>query len=126
MEGTQEMLTRTLKTLAVATAVVVATAGASMAATYAWVDNDTWLYSSKNTSSAHVGYAHEGEKVKVLGFSGTWAKIKDDGDIGWVKKNKLDWAPDYGPYPGYGYGYGPGGSFCANGTNASFCFSVGY
>jgi len=119
------MLTRTLKTVAIATALVVATAGASMAAQYAWVDHDTYLYEYKNTGSDHVGYADEGEKVKVLAISGSWAKIKDDGDIGWVKKSKLDWAPSFVDYPYDGYGYG-GGSVCAGGSSASFCFSVGY
>ena len=119
------MLTRTLKTAALAAAIVAATAGVSMAAQYAWVDNDTYLYEHKNTGSDEVGYAWEGQKVKVLATSSSWAKIKANGDIGWVKKNKLDWdAPGYVSFPGYGYGYG--GSVCAGGSSASFCFSVGY
>jgi uncharacterized protein YgiM (DUF1202 family) len=120
------MLTRTLKTAALATALVIATAGASMAAQYVWVDHDTWLYEHKSTGSDHVGYADEGEKVKLLQVSGSWAKINDDGDIGWVKKSKLDWAPTFVDYPYDDYPYGGSGSFCAGGSSASFCFSVGY
>ena len=119
------MFNRTLKIAALATALVVGTAGVSMAAQYAWVDHDTYLYEHKNTGSDHVGYADEGEKVKVLNISGNWVKIKDDGDIGWVKKSKLDWAPsfvDY-PYDGYGYGYG---EVCAGNSKASFCFSLAH
>ncbi len=121
------MLTRTLKTVAVAAALIVATAGTSMAATYAYIDHDTWLYEHKNTSSDHVGYAHEGEKVKVLATTSSWAKINDDGDIGWIKKSKLDWAPDFVDYDyPYGYGFGGGAGFCANGKGGSLCFSIGY
>ncbi len=116
------MLTRTLKTAALAAALLVATAGASMAATWAWVDHDTYLYEYKNSSSDEVGYAWEGQKVKVLATSNSWAKVKANGDIGWVKKNKLDWQPDFVDFPGYGFG---GGSFCAGGNNGSFCLSVG-
>jgi len=120
------MLNRTVKTAALATVILAATAGASMAAQYAWVDHNSYLYEHKNTSSDKVGFAWEGQKVKVLATSSSWAKIKANGDIGWVKKNKLDWAPHHVNYPyGYGPGYG-GGSFCANGSNASFCFSIGY
>jgi len=119
------MFARTLKTVAVAAAVVVATAGASLAAQYAWVDHDTYLYKKHQSSSSQIGYAWEGQKVKVLDTWSTWVKIKANGDIGWVKENKLDWTPDYVSFPGYGPGYG-GGSFCAGGSNASFCLSVGY
>jgi uncharacterized protein YgiM (DUF1202 family) len=117
------MFTRTVKTAALAAALLVAATGASMAAQYAWVDHDTYLYEYKNSSSDEVGYAWEGQKVKVLATTSNWAKVKANGDIGWVKKNKLDWAPTFIDYPGYGYG---GGSVCAGGSSASFCFSVGY
>lgn len=117
------MLTRTVKTAALAAAILVTATGASMAAQYAWVDNDTYLYEYKNTASDEVGYAWEGQKVKVLATTSSWAKVKANGDIGWVKKNKLDWAPSFVDYP---YGYGDGASLCAGGSSASFCFSIGY
>jgi hypothetical protein len=119
------MFGRTLKTVAVATAVVLATAGASLAASYAWVDHDTYLYEKHKSSSNQVGYAWEGQKVKVLNTWNNWVKIKANGDIGWVKENKLDWAPFPVVDPYYGGGYGSG-SFCAGGNNASFCLTVGY
>jgi len=119
------MLNRTVKTAALAAAMLIAATGASMAAQYAWVDHDTYLYEYKNTASDHVGYADEGEKVKVLATSGSWAKIKDDGDIGWVKKSKLDWAPSFVDYPYEGYGYGSG-AVCAGNFNASICFSLAH
>jgi hypothetical protein len=118
------MLNRTVKTAALAAALLVAATGASMAAQYAWVDHDTYLYEYKNTGSDEVGYAWEGQKVKVLATSSSWAKIKANGDIGWVKKSKLDWAPTFIDYPGYGYG--GGASFCGGGSSGSVCFSFGY
>lgn len=118
------MLNRTVKSAALAAAMLIAATGASMAAQYAWVDNDTYLYEYKNSASDEVGYAWEGQKVKVLATSASWAKIKANGDIGWVKKSKLDWQPDFVDYPGYGYGYGYGG--CANNGNVSFCLSFGH
>lgn len=121
------MLTRTLKSVALAAAVITATAGASMAAQYAWVDNDTYLYQQHKSSSAKIGYAYEGQKVKVLNTWNNWVKVKANGDIGWVKEHKLDWAPDFVSFPDYGPGYGyGGGSFCAGGNNGQFCLSVGY
>jgi hypothetical protein len=93
-----------------------------LAATWAWVDDDTYLYEHKNSASDEVGYAWEGQKVKVLATSSSWAKIKANGDIGWVKKSKLDWAPHFVDYPDYGYG-GFGG--CANGPHATICLSFG-
>ncbi|MGV3491752.1 MAG: hypothetical protein ACO1OG_10565 [Devosia sp.] len=119
------MIAKTLKTVALATALVVATAGASMAATYAWVDQDAWV--KKNPGGGvNVNEVYEGQQVKILAKSGIWYKIQIPGKDGWVKKNVLDFSPGPfpGPFPGYGYGYG--GSFCVNGTNASFCLSGGY
>jgi SH3-like domain-containing protein len=120
------MFNRTLKTVAIAATVVLATASASMAATWAWVDHDTNVYLKHKNSSPVVGYAHEGQKVKVLDTYSNWVKIKVSGDIGWVKENKLDWAPYPVSYPSYGFGGYGGGSFCAEGKSASFCLSVGY
>lgn len=116
------MLNRTVKTAALAAAMLVAATGASMAAQYAWVDHDTYLYEYKNTASDEVGYAWEGQKVKVLATTNSWAKIKANGDTGWVKKSKLDWAPTFIDYPGYG----GGASFCGGGSGGSVCFSFGY
>ena len=120
------MFTRTLKTVAVAAAIVFATASASMAATYAWVDNTAKVKASHSNGSSTVNWVHPGQKVKVVNSWGNWYKVQIPGQDGWVKANVLDFHP--GPFPGYGYGYGGGGggSFCVNGQNASFCLSGGY
>lgn len=115
---------RTLKTAALAAAVIVATAGASMAATYAWVDQDANVRKKAFAGSNIVNWVEEGQKVKIIGQQANWYKIQIPGQDGWVKKGVLDFNPGPFPFPGYGYGYG--GSFCINGQNASFCLSGGY
>ena len=124
------MFAKTLKTAAIATAVVLATAGASMAAQYAWVDQDANVRKKAFNGSAVINQVWEGQKVKIIGHQGPWYKVQIPGQDGWVKKGVLDFHP--GPFPGpfpfpsgdYGYGYG--GSFCVQGDNASFCLSGGY
>ncbi|MDB5538312.1 MAG: hypothetical protein JWQ89_39 [Devosia sp.] len=118
------MFARTLKTAALATLVVAATAGASFAAQYAWVDNDAKVKQFHKQASPTVNWVSEGDKVKIIGSWGNWYKLQIPGQDGWVKANVLDFTPGPGPFPGYGYGYG--GSFCINGDNASFCLSGGY
>jgi hypothetical protein len=121
------MFTRTLKTVAVATAVILATASASMAATYAWVDQNAKVRATHSSGSPKVNNVWEGQKVKIVGSWGSWYKLQLPGTDGWVKAGVLDFAPGPGPgpfFPGYGYGYG--GSFCVNGNHASFCLSGGY
>jgi hypothetical protein len=125
------MFARTLKTVAVAAAVVVATASASMAATYAWVDSTAKVKATHSNSSPTVNWVHEGQKVKIVSSWGNWYKVQIPGKDGWVRAHNLDFAPSYpGPFPGYGYGYGGGygggASFCVGGNNASFCLSGGY
>lgn len=120
------MFTRTLKTAALATLVVVATAGVSMAAQYAWVDNNAKVKKHHQQASQTVNWIQEGQKVKIVGQWNNWYKLQIPGQDGWVKGNVLDF--NHGPFPGYGYGYGNGngGSFCINGQSASFCLSGGY
>lgn len=117
------MFANTLKTAALATLVVVATAGASMAATYAYVDHDAKVKKNHALVSPTVNWVEEGQKVKVIGQWNNWFKIQIPGKDGWVKAGALDF--DYYDYD-YGYGYGNGGSFCLNGQNAQFCLSAGY
>jgi hypothetical protein len=121
------MFTRTLKTVAIATAVVLATASASMAATWAWIDHDANVHKKAFAGSQVVNWVHDGQKVKIVGQQGPWYKIQIPGQDGWVKKGVVDFNPGPfpGPFPGYGYGYG-GGSFCIDGKGASFCLSAGY
>ena len=116
---------RTLKTAALATLVVIATAGVSMAAQYAWVDNNTKVKQFHQKASPNVNWVQAGQKVKIIGQWNNWYKLQIPGPDGWVKSGALDFAPQFpGPFPGYGYGYG--GSFCINGQSASFCLSGGY
>ena len=115
-----QMFNRTIKTALIAAAVVVATAGASFASTWAYVDHDSKVKKFHKNGSESVNYVEEGQKVKIVGSWGNWYKIKVPGPDGWVKANALDFAP--GPFPGpYN-----GGSFCINGQNAQFCISGGY
>jgi hypothetical protein len=124
------MFTKTLKTVAIATAVVLATAGASMASSWAWVDHDANVRKKAFAGSDIINYVHEGQKVKIVGQQGPWYKIQIPGKDGWVKKGVLEFG-NPGPFPGpfpadYDYPYGYGGSFCVAGSNASFCLSGGY
>jgi len=126
------MFAKTLKTAAVATIVILATAGASIAAQYAWVDQDAKVRQKAIPNSVIVNHVSEGQKVKIIGQQGNWYKLQIPGKDGWVKKGVLDFHPGPfpGPFPGYGYGYGSGygygGSFCIDGKNAQFCLSTGY
>ena len=113
-------LSRTLKTGALAAAVVIATAGASFAAQYAWVEHDANVRANHKLIAPVVNWVEEGQKVKIIGAWGNWYKIGIPGQDGWVKKGLLDFSPDYG------YGYGSGASFCVNGDHAQFCISGGY
>jgi uncharacterized protein YgiM (DUF1202 family) len=121
------MSLRTLKTAALATLVVLATAGVSMASQYAWVENNTKVKQYHNKNSNSVNWVQAGQKVKIIDQWNNWFKLQIPGQDGWVKAGALDFAPQF-PFPGYGYGYGGGygGSFCVNGQNASFCLSGGY
>jgi len=116
------MFTRTLKTVAIAAAVVVATASASFAAS-AWVDHDAKVKSHPQNKSQTVNWVEEGQKVQILAYSGNWVKVKIPGKDGWVKESALDYS--YPVYDDYGpdYGYGGGTSVCLGGPYGSLCVS---
>jgi hypothetical protein len=118
------MLTRTIKTAALAAAIVVATAGASMAATWAWVDQDAYVRKNHSTSSAKVNTVYEGDKVKVIGQWNNWFKLQLSGPDGWVRHYVLDFGgyDDDDFYPGPGFG----SQFCVKGKNAQFCLGAQY
>jgi uncharacterized protein YraI len=127
------MFAHALKIAAVATAVTLATAGASMAAQYAWADQNAKVRAYHSTSSPTIDWVHEGQKVRVLGSWGSWYKIKVPGDTGWVKANVLDFNPGWnggwnGGWSGGGHPGNPhvGGSFCVGGQHGSFCLGTGY
>ncbi|MBK8086207.1 MAG: SH3 domain-containing protein [Devosia sp.] len=110
------MLARTLKTTALAAAVVIATAGASMAATWAWVDQDSKVRANHHLASPTVNWVEDGQKVQVIAKWNNWYKLKIPGPDGWVRRTVLDFDPPYKPgKPGFG------SSFCLNGDNAQFC-----
>lgn len=114
---------RSLKTVAIATAVVLATAGASMAATWAYVDKTAKVYQDHSKASSHVNWVHEGQKVQVIGQWKDWYKLKLKGPDGWVRYNVIDfdYYDDYYPVkpkPGFG------SSFCIDGKNAQFCLGT--
>lgn len=114
---------RTIASITLATAVVIATAGASMAATYAYVDKDANVRKNPSNGSSVINYVDEGDEVKVLAKSGSWYKIQIPGPDGWVRGNVLDFDyyddDDYYPVkPGFGT------SFCVDGKKADFCFGT--
>lgn len=120
------MLT-TLKTAAIATAVILATATSSMAATWAYVDHDSKVRKYAG-AGVTVNWVEEGQKVKIIDKKQKWYKIQIPGQDGWVHANVLDFHPGPfpGPFPGYGYGYGGGASFCADGKKVDVCFGFGF
>jgi uncharacterized protein YgiM (DUF1202 family) len=107
---------KTLKIAALATTVIIATAGASFAATYAYVDYDSKVRKNHSNQSQVINWVEEGQKVKVIGQSGNWYKIQIPGKDGWVKAGALDFDNWNGP------NYNDA-SFCVNGQYASFCIS---
>ena len=111
------MITRTLKTTAIALVAVLATAGASMAAQYAWVDHNAKVHAMPKKSSQTVNWVQEGQKVAILGYAGNWVKVKIPGKDGWVRQNALDYAPfpNNNPWPNNG------GSVCFNGQYGYIC-----
>ncbi|MHB1102636.1 MAG: SH3 domain-containing protein [Devosia sp.] len=107
-------ISKTLKTSALAVAVVLATAGASFAAQWAWVDYDAKVKKFHKNASPTVNWVQEGQKVKIIGSWGNWYKIKIPGPDGWVKAGALDW--NYNDWDDYG-----GGHVCFNGQYGSLC-----
>jgi uncharacterized protein YgiM (DUF1202 family) len=108
---------KTLKIAALAATVVLATAGASFAATYAWVDYDSNVRNNHSSQSSVINYVEEGQKVKVIDSHGNWYKIQIPGKDGWVKAGALDFDNWNGPIDE------PNASFCVAGPNAQFCIS---
>ena len=107
---------KTLKIAALATTVIIATAGASFAATFAYVDHDANVRKNHSNISQVVNYVEEGQKVKVIGQNGNWYKIQIPGKDGWVKAGALEFDNWNGPNNNYN-----DASFCVQGQYASFC-----
>ena len=124
------MFITSIKTAALAAAIVLATAGASMAATWAYVDQDARVRSNHSNGSMHVNDVYEGDKVKVVGQWNNWYRLQIPGPDGWVRANVLDFdyyddGPSYPTYP-VKPGFGFGSSFCVDGKNAQFCLGTSY
>jgi len=123
--GKIRKMTRTLKTALLAIALVLATAGASMAATWAYADRDANVRSKASNGSSIVNYIEEGQKVRVVDQYKNWYKLRLDGPDGWVRSNVLDFDyDDYDDYPTYPVKPGFGSSFCVDGKNAQFCLGT--
>lgn len=124
------MFITSIKTAALATAIVLATGGASMAATWAYVDQDANVRKNHSNSSQPINTVYEGDKVKVIGQWNNWYKVQIPGPDGWVRANVLDFdyyddGPSYPVYPSKP-GFGFGSSFCVDGKNAQFCLGTSY
>ena len=116
------MFARTFKTVAIAAAVVVATASASFAAS-AWVDHDAKVKSKPSNKAQTVNWVEDGQKVQVVAYAGGWVKVKIPGQDGWIKESALDYGyANYDPHY-YGYGKGYGASVCIGGPIGSLCVS---
>ena len=113
------MFSRTLKTATIATVVLIATAGASFAAQYAWVDHDAKVKFKPKNVSQTVNWVEEGQKVKIISHSGNWVKVQIPGKDGWIRSSVLD----YAPFPAYDDYYDGGASVCIGGPYGSLCVS---
>ncbi len=117
-------MTRAFKTAALATLLLIGTASASMAATWAWADKDANVRKTHSQQSSVVNYVEEGQKVRVIGQWNNWYKLQLPGPDGWVRANVLDF-----DYDDYDDGYYPskpsfGSQFCVDGKNAQFCLGT--
>ena len=103
-----------IKTAAIAGAMLLASVGGSFAAT---LDHDAPIKSGPHNWSSVVQWADAGDYVKVIQCSGNYCYVKINGPDGWVKKNAIDWN-NYGPYPGpspvQACFWGPYGYVCIN------------
>ena len=80
-----------LKSVAIAAVVIVATAGASLAAQYAYVDQDANVKFKPKKQSQTINQVWEGQQVKIIAYSGNWVKVQIPGKDGWIRENNLDW-----------------------------------
>ncbi len=114
------MLNSLAKTASVAVALLTLSVGAASAAQYATVNHDTPIRNNYFSGAPLVGWASEDDDVKVLtcvNANGGWCKINDAGDIGWVKKSRLDLYSYTNPGPGMQACFnGPLGYVCINGN----------
>jgi uncharacterized protein YraI len=108
-----------LKHLSLAAGILIASAGAAVAAPAA-VTSDLNVRSGPGTKYAVVGSVPAGATVNVLSCNGGWCRVAFGSRQGFVNNSYLaeaDEGPVYGEAPpavyvgpvyGYGYGWGPG------------------
>lgn len=84
-----------LKTLAVAGALIIASATGAFASSYAYFDHDTKLFDAPSKWADVVGYGDAGDQLKVikcdLGNNGNFCKIKYNGWKVYVKESAIEW-----------------------------------
>ena len=105
-------MTFSLKSLALATSLLVATAGGSFAAT---IDGNTPVKAGPHKWEDTVQWAFDGQDVKILKCKGAYCYVKISGPDGWVRKADIDFGYGPGPFPPsgpYGCIYGPYGYVC--------------
>ncbi len=99
---------------ALASVAVLATSAMALAADYAIVTQDSYVYKSRSTSSQKVNTVEEDQEVLVTDCQGTYCFVKIPGPDGWMKKNRLAPLDDEGeahpdiPFS-FGLTFGPGG-----------------
>lgn len=121
------MFTRTLKSVAIAAAVIITTAGVSLASNYATLKQNASVYKNHKLQSDIINTAWEGDTVAVADKWNDWYYIIVPGKDGWVRGKYLEFDQGYGSGFNFGYGNGyVGGSFCVNGKNAQFCLGASY
>jgi len=111
-------ISRTVKTGALAFAVILATASASMAAQWAWVDHDAKVKKFHQNASPTVNWVQDGQKVKIVNSWGNWYKLQIPGPDGWVKKHVVSF--NNWPNNNWPNNYG-NGQVCIGGPNGYFC-----
>ena len=112
-----------IKTVALAGAVLLATVGGSFAAT---IDGNTPVKDGPAKWANTVQWAQDGEHVTVLQCQNGYCLVKINGPDGWVKKADIDFNNWNGPKKpwkyGYGYPYGYGGPVgCVYGPYGYVC-----
>jgi hypothetical protein len=106
-------MTLSLKTGAIAAAMLLASVGGAFAAT---IDFNTPVKNGPHNWAPTLQWASFGDHVQVLNCQGQYCFVKIAGPDGWVKKTAISFGgpgPFPGPYPApYGCFYGPYGYVC--------------
>lgn len=107
-----------LKIGAIAAAIVLVTASASLAATFGVVTQGSPVRANHSNASAIVNSVAFGQPVEIVNSWGNWYKVKIPGPDGWVRKNRISLNPAPPPPSS-----GPGVQFCFNGPFGYLCIN---